>query len=77
MSCIPCSKVSLSEQDVIMYYKDLYKTKGIEYYVYRLSSKSGLYFVEKSYFNEVFINQIKPNFHNGSEYFSIQEFTGN
>lgn len=77
MSCIPCTKVTQTEQDVIRYYKHIYKTKGIEYYVYRLHAKDGIKVVKKSYFNILFETQIKPNLKHGAEYFSISEFTGN
>lgn len=75
MSCIPCTKVNTTEKGVISYYKDLYKTKGIVHYVYRLSRTSGVKFVEKKYFSTIFENQIKPNFSIGAEYFHISEFS--
>lgn len=73
--CIPCSKMDQTEQDVIKYYKNLYKKHGIEYYVYRLESNAPIKFVTKKDFNMVFESQIKPAFPKGSEYFHIQEFT--
>ena len=73
MPCLPCAKVSASERNVVKYYK----STGKDYYVYRLNKTSPFNFVEKQYFNDIFENQIKPNFENGAEYFSIQEFTGN
>lgn len=72
--CIPCSKVTQSERDVIKYYKQLYKDKGIEFYVYRLETNGSIRFVSKKEFNMVFESKIKPNFPQGAEYFSIQEF---
>lgn len=77
MSCIPCTKVSQSEHDVIKYYKKVFEKTGKVFYVYRLSSNSGFNVVEKLYFETIFNTQIKPNFDNGAEYFTIQEFTGN
>lgn len=77
MSCLPCGKVTNAEKVVVRYYKTLFETTEKEYYVYRLSSKEAFNFVEKSYFNHVFLTQIKPNFSNGAEYFHISEFKGN
>ena len=77
MSCLPCGKVTDKEKLIVKYYKTLFDTTGKEYYVYRLFTGDGLKFVEKKYFNRIFIGQIKPNFSNGAEYFSIQEFKGN
>ena len=77
MSCLPCGKVTNNERLVVKYYKTLFETTGKLYYVYRLKTGGNLYVVEKSYFNSVFHNKIKPNFENGAEYFSISEFKGN
>ena len=76
MSCLPCGKVGAKEQFVVRYYKNIYETTGKQYYAYRLSSTQSFNFIEKKYFNDIFENQIKPNFINGAEYFAIQEFTG-
>jgi len=72
MSCLPCGKVTASEQTIIKYYK----STGKDYYVYRLASNKPFNIIEKEYFNKVFKEQIKSNFINGAEYFSIQEFKG-
>ena len=77
MSCIPCSKVSQSEQDVIKYYRNIYLTKDIEYYVYRLSANDTIKITKKDSFKVIYKQQIQPNLKNGAEYFNIQEFRGN
>lgn len=74
MSCIPCSKVSTKQIDVVKYYKDLYKKKGLETYFYRLKTGGDLLIVNKSGFNAIFLKKIKPNFENGAEYFFVDEF---
>lgn len=76
MSCLPCSKVSSQERDVVKFYKNLYKQTGKLYWVYRLGSKEAFNFVENAYFSKILDTQIKPNFSNGAEYFRIDEFTG-
>lgn len=77
MSCLPCAKVSAKDQDVVKYFKKIFETTGREYYAYKLSTKEGFSFIEKSYFNDIFLKQIKPNFSNGAEYYHISEFKGN
>ncbi len=74
MSCLPCGKVTQAEKVVVRYYKTLFETTGKLYYVYRLGTNKPFKFVEKSYFEELFITQIKPNFKHGAEYFRIDEF---
>ena len=39
MSCLPCSKVSAQEQDVVKFYKKLFEKTGRLYWVYRLGAK--------------------------------------
>ena len=73
--CIPCTRMSQSDKDVIDYYKHLYKDYDKEYYVYRLGKGEPVKFIKKELFNEVFQNQIKPNFDNGADYFHICEFS--
>lgn len=74
MSCLPCGKVTHKEKTVVKYYKTLFETTGRIFYAYRLNKQDAFNFVEKQYFNTIFTEQIKPNFDNGAEYFSIQEF---
>lgn len=74
MSCLPCSKVSSQEQNVVKYYKKVYEKTGKVFWVYRLSSKDSFKFVENAYFEKLFNDQIKPNFPNGAEHFHIAEF---
>lgn len=74
MSCLPCSKVSAQEQNVVKFYKAVYENTGKVFWVYRLSSKDSFKFVENAYFEELLDKQIKPNFSNGAEYFRIDEF---
>lgn len=76
MGCLVCGKVNPQEAVIVKYYKTLFETTGKLYYVYRLKSNEGFKFVEKSCFNKIFETQIKPNFEQGAEYFSIQEFKG-
>lgn len=76
MSCLPCSKVSAQEQDLVKYHKKLYKDTGIVYWAYRLSSKDTFQFVKNQYFRKIREEQIEPNFTNGAEYFHIEEFKG-
>ncbi len=76
MSCFSCSKLDNRERLVVKYYKTLFETAGKEYYAYRLSANEVFSFVEKSYFSEILLHQIKPNLSNGAEYFHISEFTG-
>ena len=75
--CLPCSKVSNMERSVVMFYKKLFEQTGRIFYVYRLNSADGFNFIEQKYFSKVLEEQIKPNFVNGAEYYSIQEFKGN
>jgi len=75
-ACIPCGTVSKSEQNVIKYYMNLYKEKGFVSYVYRLYENGPIKIVEQKSFEIIFKESIKPNFKNGAEYFSIQEFKG-
>lgn len=77
MSCFSCSKLSDRDRQVVKYYKTLFETTGKEYYVYRLNANEAFKFVEKQYFSKILQTQIKPNFDNGAEYYSIQEFKGN
>jgi len=74
MSCLPCSKVSAEEQDVVKFYKKVYEKTGKVFWVYRLSKKDSFKFIENSYFKRLFEEQIKPNFPNGAEHFHIAEF---
>lgn len=75
MSCLPCSKVK--NVDVVKYYKQLYKEKGIETYFFRLKKGGDLKVVRKEQFSIIYKEQIKPNLVNGAEYFNIQEFKAN
>lgn len=74
MSCLPCSKVSQSEQDVIKFYKRDYDRSGRVWWVYRLYSKDTFKVIENAYFDELMENHIKPNRDNGAEAFHIAEF---
>lgn len=74
MSCLPCSKVSHQEKDVVKFYKDLHKTTGKVYWAYRLTEKGSFLFVENSSFARIRTEQIEPNFKHGAEYFRIDEF---
>lgn len=77
MSCLPCSRANAQEQDAFKYYRGIYDKTGQEYFVYKLSTKDGYKIVKSQYFNEIFETQIKPNFENGAEYFSIREVSRN
>lgn len=72
--CLPCSKVSLQEKDVVKYYQNVYKKTGNLYWVYRLKTKGDFLFTDSKSFKLILETQIKPNFTNGSEYFRIDEF---
>ncbi len=73
--CITCgASFNGTERDLAMYFKEQYDKHGIERFVYRLNPKDGFKFVRKEHFNFIFHSEIKPNFKNGSEYWSIQEF---
>ncbi len=73
--CITCgASFNGTERDLAIYFKEQYDKHGVERFVYRLGLKQPFMFVRKEYFNEVFKTQIKPNFENGAEYWSIQEF---
>lgn len=74
MSCLPCSKVSLQEKDIVKFYQEHYKKTGKLYWVYRLSSKDRFLFIENAYFAKIRKEQIEPNFRHGAEYFRIDEF---
>lgn len=76
MGCFSCSKLSKNAKNVVKYYRELYETKGLETYVYRLCGNCDFKIVRKEYFNDIFNKEIKPNFEKGAEYFSIQEFKG-
>ena len=75
-NCLPCSKVSKMEKSVVQFYKKLYEETGRLFYVYRLETGANFSFIEGKYFSKILEEQIKPNFKNGAEYFSIQEFKG-
>ena len=77
MSCFACGKIEDSERATIKYYKNVHLKTGKVFYLYRKSSGSPLFVVESSYFETIFNNDIKPNFDEGAEYFSIREFTEN
>ena len=77
MSCLPCGKITDNERVLVKYYQTLFEKTGEIYYVYRLSKGSSLNIIKKQYFNRILEEQIKPNFINGAEYFSIQEFKRN
>lgn len=74
MACLPCSKLSHKDVNVVSYYKKLHKEKGVETYFYRLKQGGDLFITRKESFNTLFLELIKPNFINGSEYFHISEF---
>lgn len=76
MSCLPCSKVSKQEQNVVKYYQKVYNDTGVLYWVYRLESKGSFLFVSHSDWkkNRILENLVQPNFSNGAEYFRIDEF---
>ena len=74
MSCLPCSKLSTTEIDVVKFYRKVYKEKGVVFWVYRLAKGESFNFVTGSDFKKIRIEQIEPNFINGAEYFHISEF---
>jgi len=65
------------EKSVVKFYKKLHEQTGRVFYVYRLEAGAEFNFIEDKYFTKILEQQIKPNFKNGAEYFSIQEFKGN
>lgn len=76
--CVTCgASFNGTERDLALFFKDQYIKHGVERFVYRLGPNMPFMFVKKESFNTVFNSEIKPNFINGSEYWSIQEFNFN
>lgn len=75
MGCFTCQKgFSGTENDIINYYKRLYKEKGYLTYVYRVSEKGAIQIASKSSFLAIFDTIIKPNYDKGANYARIDEF---
>jgi hypothetical protein len=75
MGCFTCGKGLPSDVvGKLKHFKEMFDTKGIERYFYKLGENQPVMICRKSQFKSIFTKKIKPKLKNGATYAHISEY---